>query len=250
MSTPAEALAFVEFPKIPRLKREVVITEKIDGTNAQITLIELNSPELLEAAAADQHVLRIYQGATSGDNAIALKAGSRNRWLKVGADNFGFAGWVLENSDELLSLGLGRHYGEYYGKGIQRDYGLWDKKFALFNVARWNDKNPNRPACCQVVPILARGENIDDDAVMEKLFREGSVLQPGYGRPEGIVLFHSSSRQLYKRTFDQDGGKWVRPERTLPPMQALSVSTAKVLDPLFATETDLHLMAQAAGGSL
>ena len=204
-----EALAFVEFPKIPRFKREIVITEKVDGTNAQVALIELSSMELYELAAQDPHVLHIYPGETAGDSAIALKAGSRNRWLKVGADNFGFAGWVLEHSDELKSLGLGRHYGEWYGKGIQRDYGLWDKKFALFNVARWNYQNPNRPSCCGVVPILARGENINDDAVMEKLFREGSVIQPGYGRPEGIVLYHSSSRQLYKRTFDQDGGKWV-----------------------------------------
>jgi hypothetical protein len=29
-------LEFVEFQKIPRLKREIVITEKIDGTNAQV----------------------------------------------------------------------------------------------------------------------------------------------------------------------------------------------------------------------
>jgi hypothetical protein len=203
-----DALKFVQFPKIPRLKKEVVITEKVDGTSAQIAIIELGNEVAYNMAAADPYVLRVYPSERTGDNPWALKAGSRNRWLKIGADNFNFAGWVLEHSDELKSLGLGRHYGEWYGKGIQRDYGLWDKKFALFNVARWNDENPNRPACCQVVPILARGENVDTDVVMEKLFREGSVLAPGYGRPEGIVVFHSASRQLYKRTFDQDGGKW------------------------------------------
>lgn len=31
-------LEFVEFPKIPRLSRDIIVTEKIDGTNAQIYL--------------------------------------------------------------------------------------------------------------------------------------------------------------------------------------------------------------------
>lgn len=202
-------LVFEEFPKIPRLKREVVITEKIDGTNAQINIVALDTPELLEEAKQSEFVLRIFPGANPGDSALAMLAGSRNRWLKVGADNFGFAGWVLAHSDELVSLGFGRHYGEWYGKGIQRDYGLWDKQFVLFNTARWNPENPNKPAICQVVPILARGENVNDDEVMEKLYTHGSVMVPGYRRPEGIVVWHSSSRQLYKRTFEQDGGKWM-----------------------------------------
>lgn len=29
---------FVSFPKMPRLHREIVITEKLDGTNAQVYL--------------------------------------------------------------------------------------------------------------------------------------------------------------------------------------------------------------------
>jgi hypothetical protein len=31
---------FVEFRKIPRLNREIVVTEKLDGTNAQIKIGE------------------------------------------------------------------------------------------------------------------------------------------------------------------------------------------------------------------
>jgi hypothetical protein len=42
--------AFEEFPKIARLKRKVVITEKVDGTNAQIAFNELDSEEALAAA--------------------------------------------------------------------------------------------------------------------------------------------------------------------------------------------------------
>lgn len=33
--------AFAEFPKIARLSRECVITEKIDGTNAQVVVLGL-----------------------------------------------------------------------------------------------------------------------------------------------------------------------------------------------------------------
>jgi RNA ligase len=202
------SLAFEEYPKIPRLKREVVITEKIDGTNAQIAWLELDSEMGYAEALDNPHCLALLPGKVDGESARALFVGSRNRWLTLDKDNFGFARWVYDNAEELHSLGTGRHYGEWYGNGIQRDYGLWEKRFALFNTARWNDQNPNRPAICQVVPILARGEAVNDDDVMQLLHDKGSVLVPGYGRPEGIVVWHSASRQLYKRTFEQDGGKW------------------------------------------
>ncbi len=201
---------FEEFPKIPRLKREVTITEKIDGTNAQVALFELNSPELWEEAIEDPFVLHIIAGATDGDSGLALKVGSRTRWLKPNGkeDNFGFAAWVMENVEELTKLGPGRHFGEWYGRGIQIGYDLPTRHFALFNTARWGAHNPNTPSCVQVVPILARGEDVDDDAVLRSLKSGGSVMVPGFMAPEGIVVFHSASRQLYKRTFRDDAGKW------------------------------------------
>jgi hypothetical protein len=211
----SEPFDFEEFPKIPRLKREVVITEKIDGTNAQLTWIKLDGELLLERAKADPDVLTIIPGQKDGDSAMAVKAGSRNRWIYPNGmrsegktDNFGFAAWAWEHATELFSLGEGRHFGEWYGCGIQRGYDLPDKRFALFNVARWNTENPNRPACCGVVPILARGENIDDDLIMRELDANGSSAVYGYKQPEGIIVYHSASRQMYKRTFAQDGGKW------------------------------------------
>ena len=90
-------------------------------------------------------------------------------------DNHGFARWVSENAEELLKLGEGRHYGEWHGKGIQRGYGLEEKRFSLFNVTRWclwNEEsklisiNPKTkeekyqerlPKCCYLVPILYKG---------------------------------------------------------------------------------------------
>ena len=52
---------------------------------------------------------------------------------------FGFARWVETNRERLITLlGPGLHFGEWWGSGIQRGYGLTkgDKRFSLFNVER------------------------------------------------------------------------------------------------------------------
>src|SRR4051812_13145823 len=106
---------FEEWPKIPRYRANVVITEKIDGTNAQVTWFPITSGEDLDAVKADPYCLAIYPGAEKGDYPLALYAGSRTRWLTTDSkgDNFGFAKWVQEHSGELASLGEGRHFGEW-----------------------------------------------------------------------------------------------------------------------------------------
>jgi hypothetical protein len=201
---------FEEFPKIARLKREVVITEKIDGTNAQVAWYVPEAEDSLENAKSDPYCLGVFPGASDGDSAMALYAGSRTRWLDASSkgDNFGFAKWVLANVEELRKLGPGRHFGEWYGLGIQRNYGLTEKRFALFNVARWGAHNPNTPACVDVVPIIQRGENANPVTALHDLQFNGSKMVPGFMKPEGVVVFHSASRQLYKLTLDGDGGKW------------------------------------------
>jgi hypothetical protein len=168
---------FVEFPKIYRYSRDVVVTEKLDGTNAQVYITD----------AGEVH------------------AGSRNRWITPEADNYGFAGWVERNREELLKLGPGSHFGEWWGAGIQRRYGLSEKRFSLFNVTRWGDAAV-RPACCDVVPTLWIGpfDAFDVSRVMGKLASEGSVAAPGFMQPEGIVIFHVSSGALFKKTFEKD----------------------------------------------
>ncbi len=165
---------FVEFGKIARWSREVIVTEKIDGTNAQVVVCE--------------------DGVT---------AGSRNRYLTPENDNYGFAKWVKENEEQLRWLGPGRHFGEWWGPGIQRRYGTAEKRFSLFNVSRHESV---RPPCCHVVPVLWRG-NMDDmnvAEIMEDLLRNGSVASPGFMRPEGIVIYHVASRTLFKKTFEKD----------------------------------------------
>lgn len=175
-----EEQIFESFPKIKRLSREVVITEKIDGTNAQVY---------------------IYYDR---DGDLQIQAGSCNRWLTLENDNFGFARYVEENKEELLKLGPGRHYGEWWGLGIQRGYGLSEKRFSLFNTSRWNYET--KPQCCHVVPELGRYrfDLVDYEEVMEGLKANGSYASPGFKNPEGIVVFHTHSNTLFKKTFDKD----------------------------------------------
>lgn len=201
---------FQPFEKIARLKREQIVTEKLDGTNAQI-MITYEEP----VGDVEAYVLASFP---EEEKRLFMMAGSRKRWIAPegtimhmeepvkGTDNFGFARWVQDNADELIKLGEGRHYGEWYGKGIQRGYELDEKRFALFNVARWGSHNPNTPACCQVVPIMEGYK--DPDAAMGWLAKRGSIAVPGFMDPEGIVVYHTASRTLYKETFDHDDGKW------------------------------------------
>ena len=182
---------FVGFPKMPRLHREIIITEKIDGTNAQIYIS--TKPEDDTGCAARVLV---------GTELLSLRAGSRNRWITPNDDNFGFAGWVADNAHELAQLGPGRHFGEWWGKGIQRGYGLSEKRFSLFNVTRWSTP----PACCHVVPTLYTGGfSLDEvENVVAHLRRNGSEAAPGFMKPEGVVVFHTAANMTFKQTLEDD----------------------------------------------
>lgn len=172
---------FVPFSKIARLSRDMIVSEKIDGTNAQVHITE------------------------SGE----VFAGSRTRWITPAADNYGFAAWVEAHRAELLSLGPGSHYGEWWGQGIQRRYCLTEKRFSLFNVGRWGPGGKDetaRPACCRVVPVLYRGPFCTEEIrrVLARLDRDGSSAAPGFMKPEGIVVFHVASGTLFKKTIERD----------------------------------------------
>ena len=84
-------------------------------------------------------------------------------------------------------------------------YGLKEKRFSLFNTSRWSDPLI-RPACCHVVPILYIGmfDTNKIIEVMNELLEHGSYAAEGYMRPEGVVIFHTASGHLYKKTFEKD----------------------------------------------
>lgn len=188
---------FKEFPKIARLSRECLITEKIDGSNASIHITE------------------------EGE----FFTGSRTRWITPEEDNYGFSKWAHCHKEELIRLGVGTHFGEWWGGGIQRGYGLKkdDKRFWLFNVERWclYGKEPQQiqngdpkivkiqdvlPPCVGLVPLLYRGVFATQSATecLMYLKDNGSQAATGFNDPEGIVVYHIDGKVGFKKTIKKD----------------------------------------------
>ena len=188
-------LEFTPFPKVPRLSRECIVTEKIDGTSGCICITEDG----------------------------VMHVGSRSRWITPEDDNYGFARWARDNESELLKLGPGRHFGEWWGQGIQRKYGMTEKRWSLFNVARWclHGTEPQRiisadpriekyqevlPPCCHLVPVMYRGpfNTSTIEWYLYLLRKNGSLASPGFMRPEGIVCYHIAAGVAFKKTVEND----------------------------------------------
>lgn len=189
-------MEFQEWPKIPRLTRKCTITEKIDGTNASVVIADIREYPELELYTSPALVVIDH---------LAILAGSRTRWVTLKEDNHGWARWVFEHSEDLLHLGPGHHYGEWWGRGIQRGYGLNEKRFSLFNTKRWSDPVV-RPACCHVVPVLYEGEFATDrcNGMITELRIRGSQAAPGFMNPEGIVIYHHAANSFFKKTLEKD----------------------------------------------
>ena len=194
-------MEFTPFPKLSRWSRDITITEKIDGTNVSIHLRNYDS------------TAEVNPDLDIVGNGWILRAGSRTRWISPIDDNYGFADWVWQNAHYLTGLGAGHHFGEWWGRGIQRNYSQTHKRFSLFNAGRWAapgkcvlDGQEQPPECCDVVPVLYRGPNYQAD--IEKTVRQlrdlGSVAAPGFMQPEGVVIFHSASQTSYKKTITHD----------------------------------------------
>lgn len=170
---------FQPWPKIARLNRGITVTEKIDGTNAAVIITD----------------------------DLRVAAQSRTRLIIPDADNYGFARWVAEHAEALASLlGPGRHFGEWWGEGIQRKYGLAEKRFSLFNTARYGGVDFSELPQVGIVPVLYEGL-FDEHAIgasLAELARGGSVAAPGFMDPEGIVIFHQAAQQMFKVTIKGD----------------------------------------------
>jgi len=173
---------FKAWEKIPRTNPfTVTITEKINGTNACVI---------------------VKEGEVVGIQ-------SRKRLITPESDNFGFAAWVLENEQDISKLGDGYHYGEWAGPGIQKNHHQLDKKrFFLFNTFRWNNDNPNRPSCCDVVPILFQGQ-IKANTIEQILIQLKHSAKEGE-IPEGVVVYYHTFRSYTKHTIISPNGKWCK----------------------------------------
>jgi RNA ligase len=213
-------IEFKAWPKTPRLNRVMIVTEKIDGTNAAV---------IVESIAAGYGHTRPAEGAlvdsaltetgapywtTVGDNLPGIVTGefvvaaqSRKRLISPGkqSDNAGFARWVRDNAERLAELlGEGYHYGEWWGKGVQTGYGQDGKRFSLFNVKRYAGV-ADPEIGLDTVPILYEGPF--DTAMVKEIVGNlryfGSRAAPGQ-KAEGVVVFHEASGSVFKATCEKD----------------------------------------------
>lgn len=172
------------WPKIPHLYREVTITEKINGSNNAVHFDE------------------------SGNMAVQ----SRTRFITPDNDNQHFARWAEENKESLFAdLGVGIHFGEWWGYKIGPGYDCKpaERYFSLFNTRRWADSEFTTPDL-RVVPVLFEG-TLKESTIggiihfwTDALRSEGSFAKPGFMRPEGIVIYHKDSDQMFKIFLEKD----------------------------------------------
>lgn len=193
--------SFEPWPKIPRLNRDIVVTEKIDGTNAAVGIRELENGQSVPTNAVCGLI-------TEDSRCFYLYAQSRTRIITQQSDNHGFAQWVFANASTLLEdLGPGLHFGEWWGSGIQRGYGLekGEKRFSLFNTSRHDGKQFATPGM-RAVPVLYNGP-FKEACIWEAqslLRRAGSIAAPGFKNPEGVVIYHGAANQCFKVTLEND----------------------------------------------
>lgn len=203
-------MEFDKWPSTPRLFKDCVVTEKIDGTNACV-VIERVVPGSIEFQGN-----YLVNEVTIGDDHFRVFAQSRNRFVTPENDNAGFAKWVYERSEELVTvLGEGHHFGEWFGKGIQRNYGLETKQFALFNSHRWGFLREIPEVLVSnltVVPVLYQGpfDTMMIRDAYDLLMMFGSIVVPDFMKPEGVIIYHTASKQYYKMTDQGDVSKFAR----------------------------------------
>ena len=177
------AIEFQPFPKLARLNRNITITEKLDGTNAAVVIVQEDATDRGFANGPD--VNRVAFIRTSVDT-FSVYAQSRNRFITPRDDNYGFAGWVARNAEALVDiLGAGTHFGEWWGSGIQR------------------------------VPVLYEGPfgQLEIDLAIANLDLDGSEAAEGFEHPEGIVIYHQAARQSFKVTLEGDAAPKAQPRR-------------------------------------
>lgn len=190
---------FKDWPKIPRFfESDITVSEKIDGTNGLIFISE------------------------SGN----IRAGSRTQWIYPARmhdktkpwfmDNYGFATWVDENSEALIKLlGPGYHHGEWWGRGIQRNYGMNKRVFSLFNTYKWGHLWDKQEICDVVphktytmtkyTPLSLDEPMLGFDRVLRQVetdFMKQSLAAVKYGvlnfEPEGFMIWHDKAKQYFK----------------------------------------------------
>lgn len=204
---------FTPWAKTPRLFRDCIITEKIDGTNSAVkfvksinvlpgmeNLVQAREGETLKFTGNDVPMLQ------RGDDWYAMYVQSRKRLITPKEDNYGFARWCYDNAETLLDdLGEGTHFGEYWGRGIQKRYTIDHKRFSLFRAGMYKDVTFSTPNL-DVVPIVYEGP-FDTEVIRDLvswLKVSGSMVDPKCDRPEGLIVYHTAASQVFKVLCEND----------------------------------------------
>ena len=206
--------SYPSFSSIERLENiYCVISEKIDGTNG---LIEIQN-----------------KANNSNTGSMIVKFGSRNRYISFSDDNAGFANFfrhyekkfknmakeIIASSynedsqtDEIPTENYPlRIYGEWFGKGIQRGYGLDDKYFMPFSSFYAEHMIKAGIPNIMMPNIMYTGKfslEVVDNCM--NCLTSGSFhnLITNYDNPEGIVIYFPKYNFRLKQTFE--GSKWER----------------------------------------
>ena len=209
---------FAPWPKIARLNREIIVTEKIDGTNAAIVITpedDLDHIDIFEPEPGVSNRRVFYDPLPIElSDGFAVHVQSRKRFIAPGDDNYGFATWVSKHARDLVrTLGPGTHYGEWWGQKIQRGYGLDHKVFSLFNTSRWKREAILEAGIdgLDVVPVLYQGP-FSEFAIrssLDDLEHWGSLAAEQRGaqtkrEAEGVVVFHTAANSAFKVTLKGD----------------------------------------------
>lgn len=205
-------LDFTPWPKTFRMNRDVIVTEKIDGTNAAVRVVDAavipDLPSALdEGDRFEGHVLTLVDG-----RGYLVGAQSRKKNIWPEADNAGFARWVFENATDLARvLGPGTHFGEWYGQAIQSNkYGLDGKRFMLFNVIRWGATETREmlkgTLGIEVATVLYHGpfDTYRINKIVDSLDLNGSQHVPGVNYAEGVIVHHTQAGFNLKVTTEKD----------------------------------------------
>ena len=228
---------FKSWGSTPRFHKGLHITEKIDGTNAGVSVQGFSFGTHIDGVPEDA---TLVSGPTNPEREVPeveylVRAQSRKRIITPQNDNFGFAKWVWDNADGLANLlGYGYHYGEWYGEGIQKNpLAVQGRRWALFNTWHWgaspnygrlvdadipgltvvpvlHDEKTHGPADYMTIPhCLDTLREWGSQATGYKTLRESHKMDYHVEGPEGIIVWQRETRQRYKILLQEDDKhKW------------------------------------------
>lgn len=199
------------FGQTPDLFADGTLCEKLDGDTIGIHIDPLKTDPFTDEVGIKAGDV-MFSGADK--RAEFYRVWLQNRSREVTPDQHdvhGVAAWARAHAAQLVeTLGPGIHFGEWWGYKICRGYGLGpgDRRFSLFNTARWGFIDGTQVPSLYAAPVLWEGNLMEGWATirneMDALLEGGSVAAPGYRHPEGVVLYHHGADVMMQHLFKSE----------------------------------------------